>query len=216
MLLGEGLIGTGPWWVVSPELQPVQITFASLISASHLLTFSPITRQDVLLCSSSSSAAECYSNRAVIDSARERQGREERRFKHNFSDSHSSLRQEIYARNVRKFVSERADSAGLIHSSLSTVSATGKVGQNPNTQSCQPEASLQTINDFLFKAQVDNINLFKVQKYFEKSMISQKLCGFVEKYEGSGVNTHSSSKNKENRRTEGLGRFLQTLQNKPK
>ncbi|KAL1262404.1 hypothetical protein QQF64_007728 [Cirrhinus molitorella] len=92
----------------------------------------------------------------------------------------------------------------------------GKVGQNPNTQSCQPEASLQTINDFLFKAQVDNINLFKVQKYFEKSMISQKLCGFVEKYEGSGVNTHSSSKNKENRRTEGLGRFLQTLQNKPK
>ncbi|KAK2894469.1 hypothetical protein Q8A67_011698 [Cirrhinus molitorella] len=91
----------------------------------------------------------------------------------------------------------------------------GKVGQNPNTQSCQPGSELLTINDFLFKAQVDNINLFKVQKYFEKSMISQKLCGFVEKYEGSGVNTHSSSKNKENRRTEGLGRFLQTLQNKP-
>uniref|UniRef100_A0A8C1M341 Helicase ATP-binding domain-containing protein n=1 Tax=Cyprinus carpio TaxID=7962 RepID=A0A8C1M341_CYPCA len=91
----------------------------------------------------------------------------------------------------------------------------GKVGQNPNTQSCQPGSELLTINDFLFKAQVDNINLFKVQKYFEKSMISHKLCGFVEKYEGSGVNTHSGSKNKENRRTEGLGRFLQTLQNKP-
>ncbi|XP_059421302.1 ATP-dependent DNA helicase DDX11 isoform X1 [Carassius carassius] len=91
----------------------------------------------------------------------------------------------------------------------------GKVGQNPNTQSCQPGSELLTINDFLFKAQVDNINLFKVQKYFEKSMISHKLCGFVEKYEGSGVITHSGSKNKENRRTEGLGRFLQTLQNKP-
>ncbi|KAK9958706.1 hypothetical protein ABG768_010811 [Culter alburnus] len=91
----------------------------------------------------------------------------------------------------------------------------GKVGQNPNTQSCQAGSELLTINDFLFKGQVDNINLFKVQKYFEKSMISRKLCGFVEKYEGSGVNTHSSSKNKENRRTEGLGRFLQTLQNKP-
>uniref|UniRef100_A0A671KL39 ATP-dependent DNA helicase DDX11 n=1 Tax=Sinocyclocheilus anshuiensis TaxID=1608454 RepID=A0A671KL39_9TELE len=76
-------------------------------------------------------------------------------------------------------------------------------------------SELLTINDFLFKAQVDNINLFKVQKYFEKSMISHKLCGFVEKYEGSGVNTHSGSKNKENRRIEGLGRFLQTLQNKP-
>ncbi|XP_051953705.1 ATP-dependent DNA helicase DDX11 [Xyrauchen texanus] len=91
----------------------------------------------------------------------------------------------------------------------------GKVGQNPNMQSCQPGSELLTINDFLFKAQVDNINLFKVQKYFEKSMISRKLCGFVEKYEGSGVNTHCSSKNKENRRIEGLGRFLQTLQNKP-
>ncbi|XP_077049945.1 ATP-dependent DNA helicase DDX11 isoform X1 [Siphateles boraxobius] len=89
----------------------------------------------------------------------------------------------------------------------------GKVGQNPNTQSCQTGSELLTINDFLFKAQVDNINLFKVQKYFEKSMISRKLCGFVEKYEGSGVNTHS--KNKENHRIEGLGRFLQTLQNKP-
>uniref|UniRef100_A0A671KGY9 ATP-dependent DNA helicase DDX11 n=1 Tax=Sinocyclocheilus anshuiensis TaxID=1608454 RepID=A0A671KGY9_9TELE len=50
----------------------------------------------------------------------------------------------------------------------------GKVGQNPNTQSCQPGSELLTINDFLFKAQVDNINLFKVQKYFEKSMISHK------------------------------------------
>uniref|UniRef100_A0A4W6DAJ5 DEAD/H (Asp-Glu-Ala-Asp/His) box helicase 11 n=1 Tax=Lates calcarifer TaxID=8187 RepID=A0A4W6DAJ5_LATCA len=33
-----------------------------------------------------------------------------------------------------------------------------------------------TINNFLFKAQIDNINLFKVlQKYFEKSMISRKV-----------------------------------------
>lgn len=47
-------------------------------------------------------------DRAVIDSARERQGREERRFKHNFSGSHSSLRQKIYAQNVRKFMSKTA------------------------------------------------------------------------------------------------------------
>uniref|UniRef100_A0A669DHQ9 ATP-dependent DNA helicase DDX11 n=1 Tax=Oreochromis niloticus TaxID=8128 RepID=A0A669DHQ9_ORENI len=31
-----------------------------------------------------------------------------------------------------------------------------------------------TINNFLFKAQIDNINLFKLQRYFEKSMISRK------------------------------------------
>uniref|UniRef100_A0A669F742 ATP-dependent DNA helicase DDX11 n=1 Tax=Oreochromis niloticus TaxID=8128 RepID=A0A669F742_ORENI len=71
-----------------------------------------------------------------------------------------------------------------------------------------------TINNFLFKAQIDNINLFKVlQRYFEKSMISRKLGGFVEKYAGSGVTLHTHScNNKENRRTEGLNRYLQTLQ----
>lgn len=40
-----------------------------------------------------------------------------------------------------------------------------------------------------------------------------QLGGFVEKYAGSGVTLHtSSSSSKENRRTEGLNRYLQTLQ----
>ncbi|XP_030587126.1 ATP-dependent DNA helicase DDX11 isoform X3 [Archocentrus centrarchus] len=70
-----------------------------------------------------------------------------------------------------------------------------------------------TINNFLFKAQIDNINLFKLQRYFEKSLISRKLAGFAEKYAGSGVTLHTqNSVNKENRRTEGLNRYLQTLQ----
>ncbi|KAJ8411228.1 hypothetical protein AAFF_G00172340 [Aldrovandia affinis] len=86
----------------------------------------------------------------------------------------------------------------------------GKVGQNPHTQSSQPGTELLTINDFLFKAQIDNINLFKVQRYFEKSLISRKLCGFVERYQAAEVKVNVS--NKENRRTEGLGRFLQSLQ----
>ncbi|XP_053356497.1 ATP-dependent DNA helicase DDX11 isoform X1 [Clarias gariepinus] len=90
----------------------------------------------------------------------------------------------------------------------------GKVGMNPVTQSTQSGTELLTINDFLFRAQIDNINLFKLQRYFEKSLISRKLFGFSEKYEGSGVSTHTSSVNKENRRTEGLGRFLQGLQSK--
>uniref|UniRef100_A0A8C7GCA8 ATP-dependent DNA helicase DDX11 n=1 Tax=Oncorhynchus kisutch TaxID=8019 RepID=A0A8C7GCA8_ONCKI len=91
----------------------------------------------------------------------------------------------------------------------------GKVGQNPHT------TELLTINNFLFKAQIDNINLFKVQRYFEKSMISRKLCGFIEKYAGTGVTSHTQTSqtqtqtaNKENRRTEGLNRYLQTLQSK--
>ncbi|XP_071385623.1 ATP-dependent DNA helicase DDX11 isoform X1 [Centroberyx affinis] len=89
----------------------------------------------------------------------------------------------------------------------------GKVGQNPQSQSTQPGTELLTINNFLFKAQIDNINLFKLQRYFEKSMVSRKLCGFMEKYAGTGVNPHThTSSNKENRRTEGLNRYLQTLQ----
>ncbi|XP_062276956.1 ATP-dependent DNA helicase DDX11 [Scomber scombrus] len=89
----------------------------------------------------------------------------------------------------------------------------GKVGQNPQSQTTQAGTEMLTINNFLFKAQIDNINLFKLQKYFEKSMISRKLGSFVEKYAGSGVSVHTqSSSNKENRRTEGLNRYLQTLQ----
>lgn len=89
----------------------------------------------------------------------------------------------------------------------------GKVGQNPQTQTTQAGTEMLTINNFLFKAQIDNINLFKLQRYFEKSLISRKLGGFVEKYAGTGVSVHSqSSLNKENRRTEGLNRYLQNLQ----
>ncbi|XP_034541950.1 ATP-dependent DNA helicase DDX11 isoform X1 [Notolabrus celidotus] len=90
----------------------------------------------------------------------------------------------------------------------------GKVGQNPQSQATQSGTEMLTINNFLFKAQIDNINLFKLQRYFEKSMISRKLGSFVEKYAGSGVTLHTqSTSNKENRRTEGLNRYLQTLQN---
>uniref|UniRef100_A0A3Q3ARE9 DEAD/H (Asp-Glu-Ala-Asp/His) box helicase 11 n=1 Tax=Kryptolebias marmoratus TaxID=37003 RepID=A0A3Q3ARE9_KRYMA len=57
----------------------------------------------------------------------------------------------------------------------------GKVGQNPQSQSTQAGTEMHTINNFLFKAQIDNINLFKV------------LGGFVEKYAGSGVTLHAQS-----------------------
>ncbi|KAM9755051.1 ATP-dependent DNA helicase DDX11 [Menidia menidia] len=89
----------------------------------------------------------------------------------------------------------------------------GKIGQNPQNQITQAGTEMHTINNFLFKAQIDNINLFKLHRYFEKSMISRKLGGFVEKYVGSGVTLQTqTSCNKENRRTEGLNRYIQTLQ----
>lgn len=52
----------------------------------------------------------------------------------------------------------------------------GNIKQNPNTQSLsQTGTELKTINDFLFQSQIDNINLFKVQRYCEKSMVSRKV-----------------------------------------
>ncbi|KAM7116593.1 ATP-dependent DNA helicase DDX11 [Molossus nigricans] len=59
----------------------------------------------------------------------------------------------------------------------------GNIKQNPSTQSLsQTGTELKTINDFLFQSQIDNINLFKVRRYCEKSMVSRKLLGFTERY----------------------------------
>uniref|UniRef100_A0A8C5L055 ATP-dependent DNA helicase DDX11 n=1 Tax=Jaculus jaculus TaxID=51337 RepID=A0A8C5L055_JACJA len=78
----------------------------------------------------------------------------------------------------------------------------GNIKQNPSTQSISRTGTeLKSINDFLFQSQVDNINLFKVQRYCEKSMISRKLFGFTERY---GVVEHS--------RLSGFQHFLQSLQ----
>ncbi|NWJ07277.1 DDX11 helicase, partial [Crypturellus undulatus] len=67
---------------------------------------------------------------------------------------------------------------------------------------------LKSINDFLFQSQIDNINLFKVQRYCEKSLISRKLFGFVERY---GAPTIVKT-NKEKEKLAGLQNFLLSLQ----
>ncbi|XP_061494663.1 ATP-dependent DNA helicase DDX11 isoform X2 [Rhineura floridana] len=84
----------------------------------------------------------------------------------------------------------------------------GNINQNPNTQSIpQAGVQLKSINDFLFQCQIDNINLFKVQRYCEKSLISRKLFGFVERYGVSGA----LKTRKEDQKMSGLQNFLQTL-----
>uniref|UniRef100_A0A7N5KK25 DEAD/H-box helicase 11 n=1 Tax=Ailuropoda melanoleuca TaxID=9646 RepID=A0A7N5KK25_AILME len=83
----------------------------------------------------------------------------------------------------------------------------GNIKQNPNTQSLsQTGTELKTINDFLFESQIDNINLFKVRRYWEKSMISRKLFGFTERY---GTVLAAS---REQPRLAGFQHFLQSLQ----
>ena len=41
---------------------------------------------------------------------------------------------------------------------------------------------LLAINEFLFAAKLDNLNLFKILRYCRRSQIAKKLFGFVEKY----------------------------------
>ncbi|KAJ7323127.1 DEAD H (Asp-Glu-Ala-Asp His) box helicase 11 [Desmophyllum pertusum] len=63
-----------------------------------------------------------------------------------------------------------------------------KKTSSPTAEECSikearmQDVKLKTINDFLFSAQMDNVNLFKIKKYCEKSMISKKLNGFIDKY----------------------------------
>ncbi|XP_021390757.2 ATP-dependent DNA helicase DDX11 isoform X2 [Lonchura striata] len=86
----------------------------------------------------------------------------------------------------------------------------GNVNQNPGCQAVsQTGTVLKSINDFLFQSQTDNINLFKVQRYCEKSLISRKLLGFVERYGGPASAVKTS---KENQKLTGLQDFLLTLQ----
>ncbi|XP_044137341.1 ATP-dependent DNA helicase DDX11 [Bufo gargarizans] len=87
----------------------------------------------------------------------------------------------------------------------------GNVKQNPNFQKVsQQGTTLKSINDFLFYSQVDNINLFKVQRYCMKSMISRKLFGFTEKFRGTAI----INPVKEGPKTGGLQQFLQNINNK--
>ncbi|XP_064277262.1 ATP-dependent DNA helicase DDX11 isoform X3 [Passer domesticus] len=86
----------------------------------------------------------------------------------------------------------------------------GNVNQNPGCQAVsQTGTVLKSINDFLFQSQIDNINLFKVQRYCEKSLISRKLFGFMERY---GSPASAVKTNKENQKLAGLQDFLLTLQ----
>ncbi|KAG9472205.1 ATP-dependent DNA helicase DDX11 isoform X4 [Eleutherodactylus coqui] len=86
----------------------------------------------------------------------------------------------------------------------------GNVKQNPNYQKVsQQGTTLKSINDFLFYRQVDNINLFKVQRYCMKSMISRKLFGFTEKFGGAAVIPEN-----EPAKTGGLQQYLQNINQK--
>ncbi|XP_064405283.1 ATP-dependent DNA helicase DDX11-like isoform X2 [Halichondria panicea] len=68
------------------------------------------------------------------------------------------------------------------------VKAQGEVANEPSTQ-------LMRLNDFLLSSSMDNINFFKILRYCQKSQISKKLNGFVERYfEPGGIDSLSQMK----------------------
>ncbi|CAH3021764.1 unnamed protein product [Porites evermanni] len=78
------------------------------------------------------------------------------------------------------------------------------------------EVKLKTINDFLFSAQMDNVNLFKIKKYCEKSMISKKLSGFIDKYSSSQVDAAEGETYQTNSPLQIIESFLEALTNADK
>ncbi|CAL1531377.1 unnamed protein product, partial [Lymnaea stagnalis] len=49
------------------------------------------------------------------------------------------------------------------------------------------DVRLLNLNDFLFQAKLDNLNMFKLLRYCHRSRISKKLNGFVEKYQEAEI-----------------------------
>ncbi|XP_035872251.1 LOW QUALITY PROTEIN: ATP-dependent DNA helicase DDX11 [Phyllostomus discolor] len=87
----------------------------------------------------------------------------------------------------------------------------GNIKENPNTQSLSqtgncPGTELKAVIEILFQSQIDNINLFKVRRYCEKSMVSRKLFGFTERWGAVLVPP------REQPRLAGFQHFLQSLQ----
>ncbi|KAK7097155.1 ATP-dependent DNA helicase DDX11-like [Littorina saxatilis] len=72
------------------------------------------------------------------------------------------------------------------------------------------DVRLLTINNFLFEAKFDNLNLFKVVHYCRQSQISKKLNGFVEKYQVPEV-VQAEKNVPKLTATSGLSTFLQTI-----
>ncbi|KAL4229836.1 DEAD H (Asp-Glu-Ala-Asp His) box helicase 11 [Mactra antiquata] len=87
----------------------------------------------------------------------------------------------------------------------------GRTDVPPDQQSLAHSATrLMTINDFLFHCHLDNVNMFKVLRYCQRSQIARKLHGFVEKYRPDIVPAAEKVKKKQTS-TSSLSNFLKSI-----
>nr|XP_039267118.1 ATP-dependent DNA helicase DDX11-like [Styela clava] len=97
----------------------------------------------------------------------------------------------MYVKQILFILRKLMSVMGISQSATGILDDHKSIRGNENTSSGiqrkgQIQTTLMTIHNFLFKASLDNINLYKVLRYCGRSMISRKLKGFVEKYENSG------------------------------
>ena len=59
----------------------------------------------------------------------------------------------------------------------------GKVSQNPNLVKISNHSnSVETIDEFSYKSEIDNINVYKLLVYMEQSQICRKLAGYSQRF----------------------------------
>lgn len=66
------------------------------------------------------------------------------------------------------------------------------------SESKESRTWIQTINEFLYESHIDNLNIFKIEKYFKRSEIVKKLNGFVDKVAASQVHLWNRDGDEEN------------------
>nr|CAD7598697.1 unnamed protein product [Timema genevievae] len=88
----------------------------------------------------------------------------------------------------------------------------GKPGCNPIESSHKGvDTKLYTLTDFVLSAEIDNLNIYKLLHFCQKSKIAQKLRGYTERYQPSvNINPPSTVQRKET----GIRAFLKEISSK--
>ena len=73
-------------------------------------------------------------------------------------------------------------SSSASSSSSSSVSGTGGKGGAGGASSADGDSQMMGINEFLVSTGIDHINMFKIERYMERSGIAKKIMGFVDRY----------------------------------
>nr|CAD7392056.1 unnamed protein product [Timema cristinae] len=120
--------------------------------------------------------------------------------------SHSQLTQ------YRDRFHSRFGATTLLHLNQVIFIIGGKPGCNPIESSRKGvDTKLYTLTDFVLSAEIDNLNIYKLLRFCQKSKIAQKLRGYTERYQPSvNLNPPSTVQKKET----GIRAFLKEISSK--